>query len=311
MSQTRGRAVLDYSNLFSSDGAGLLDKVLQGADQTDIARTPAINKENNSTQGSRVGSGLPGWGMSSPDASVSHVAPAAERSRGAGQANLTVGDGMGAVSTPAHASNGVAAVAGALSRSGATSADHSGAFGGFGAAAEDYTSPDLSNDNDARHKDWHAPSVSPWSYVHREVTFTSDREPEGSVIPRGATLRKNYADGQYTEVRFLEDYDMFLGQAEGEGGVAVVENVLRFVKLETPTSVDTGDKLLVPMELTFRATAFERFLADDRSVVCACVLGICVCVCVCFCIYVCVHTIVSDFIAHSRARLRTRIAISS
>ena len=310
MSQTRGRAVLDYSNLFSSDGAGLLDKVLQGADQIDIARTPAINKENNSTQGSRVGNELPGWGMSSPDASVSHVAPAIERSRGAGQANLTVGDdGMGAVSTPAHASTGVAPVAGVFSRSGDTSADPSGAFGGFGAAAEDYISPGLSNDNDARHKDWHARSVSPWSYVHREVTFTSDREPEGSVIPRGAALRKNYADGQYTEVRFLEDYDMCLGQAEGEGGVAVVENVLRFVKLETPTSVDTGDKLLVPMELTFRATAFERFLADDRSVVCACVLGICVCAYVC--IHACVHTIVSDFIKHRSARRRTRIAISS
>lgn len=274
MSQTRGRAVLDYSKL-------LLESVLQdkGEDHLDSTRTPAINKENNSTQGSQMRNELLS-GQASPDASGHQSAPRARHVALAPDRGSGVDSRFGAALTSAHPSEESAEAAGALSQG------VGGALGAQGASAlypDEGAMPDLSNGNDTRFTSGVAARTSPWSKrvdVDGAITFTSPHEPQGSVIPRDTTLRKDYENGQYTQVRFLESFDMALGQAEGEGGDAVVHNVLRFVKLKSLTSVDTGEKLLVPMEVTFRARAFDEIMADERLVELA-RGGVCVEDCVC------------------------------
>lgn len=244
MSQTRGRTVVD--KLSSDKISNLLDRCLQDEvdpdqDQIGSARTPAINKENNSTQAGRVRDEHV-EGEASPEAS-GYLASSGGFGRPGTFAPADRVDGSGAASMPGH---------------GSVSLDP------FAVNQTDTSIP-ATNDTRRDASSWGA-SMPVWTKDHGDITFTSALgEPQGLEIPQGFEVRKNFGDGQYTEVKFLESYDMPLGQAEGEGGNAVADNVLRFLKLEKPGHFDPGTWLQVPMEFKLRANGFKRLMATDRG----------------------------------------------
>jgi len=113
-----------------------------------------------------------------------------------------------------------------------------------------------------------------WEWMCDRTTFMCERAPQGLQIPEGFTVRKSFeaneeVDGsgeEYVQVRFLQAYDMAaLGQCEGEGGVSVAQNVLRFLRMDSPTSVDVSPKLRVPLEVKLRANALRRYMTNDRD----------------------------------------------
>jgi len=106
-----------------------------------------------------------------------------------------------------------------------------------------------------------------WELSDGTTNFKSDREPVGLVIPENFTVRKTFDQGEYVEVRFLASCDMAsLGQCEGQGGASVARAVLKFLQMDSPTSVSL-DNLKVRMHVQLRANALEKYMVavDSRT----------------------------------------------
>lgn len=253
MSQTRGRAV-DYSN--PTKFSDLLDRSLEQSKSNrsqlslSTTRSPATNKENNhmqATNGTAHGSNS---GMAT---------------------SLSDGDAAnhdGGLLNTSHELNGTPKMVRHKADDnsllpGLDNTMSNGAGVGASGNAEGLLMEQGGGGRDGGGRDvkWE------WKDGNMSTTFSSEFEPQGLEIPQNFTVRKVFDRGdEYVEVRFLHAYDMAsLGQCEGEGGISVAQNVLRFVQMDSPTSVEISNKLPVPVEIKLRANALKKYMTNDRD----------------------------------------------
>jgi len=234
MSQTRGSDIKQSRENFTDmlERSLLNKEQLQLTSQIDTTRSPATNKENDHTQASNskderaADVSISGFGEVSRDIPTMHT------------------PGINVSLLPFDQQYG-------------GGGGHSGAR-----APGDETAAGVSNvsmEEEASRND------GKWEWVSDDMTsFKSDREPIGVVIPQNFTVRRTFNDGEYVEVRFLDSCDLALGQCEGEGGKSVALSVLKFLQMDSPTSVSL-DSLKVRMAVQLRANALKKYMVAQTS----------------------------------------------